>query len=87
MVGTSCLVFKVVCISYVSPFVIVFPRFVKFMVALFSQGEIPIEELLQMYGGDEEDSTDLPSDEDSSDESSEEGTITEIMNCSHPLNL
>lgn len=78
MVGTSCLVFKVVCISYISPFV-------KFMVALFSQGEIPIEELLQMYGGDEEDSTDLPSDEDSSDESSEEGTI--IMNCSHPLNL
>ena len=55
------------------------------MVALFSQGEIPIEELLQMYGGDEEDSTDLPSDEESSDESSEEGTI--IMNCSHPLNL
>lgn len=78
MVGTSCLVFKVVCISYISPFV-------KFMVALFSQGEIPIEELLQMYGGDEEDSTDLPSDEESSDESSEEGTI--IMNCSHPLNL
>ena len=37
------------------------------------QGEIPIEELLEMYGGTQGDSTDLPSEEELSDESSEEG--------------
>lgn len=38
-----------------------------------SSGEMPIEELMRMYGAAENESTDLQSDVESSQESSEEG--------------
>lgn len=43
-----------------------------------TQGEMPIEELMKMYSAAENESTDLQSDEGSSQESSEEG-IAEVI--------
>lgn len=44
-----------------------------FLSNIICSGEMPIEELMKMYSAAENESTDLQSDEESSQESSEEG--------------